>query len=185
MKKNIFYDKRYCRLCSSKNLSKVLPLKATPIGDDYQKKFNKKVDFFELSLNQCNDCFFVQLSNVIKPEFVYGDYLYVTTTSAGLPDHFKNLVDIIFKKKIITNHSKILEIGSNVGTLLSFFQKKGCMVLGVDPAKNLVSSHYNKFETITKMFNYNLSKYILSKHGKFDLVIANNVIANYLVDTLN
>ena len=183
MNKDLFYEKQSCRLCSSKNLSKVLPLKPTPIGDDYQKIFDKNIDFFELSLNQCNDCFFVQLSNVIDREIVYGDYLYVTTTSSGLPQHFKNLVDILFKKKIISNKSKILEIGSNDGTLLNYFQAKGCEVLGVDPAKDLVSSLKNNFDTITKVFNYDLSKNILTEHEQFDLVIANNVIAN--IDDLN
>ncbi len=183
MNKNLVYEKQSCRLCSSKNLSKVLPLKATPVGDKYQEIFDKNIDFFELSLNQCNNCFFVQLSNVINPEYVYGNYLYVTTTSSGLPQHFKNLVDILFKKKIISNKSKILEIGSNYGTLLNYFQTKDCKVLGVDPANSLASSPKDNFDTITKTFNYDLSKNILTEHKQFDLIIANNVIAN--IDDLN
>ena len=50
MNKNLFYEKQSCRLCSSKNLSKVLPLKPTPIGDDYQKIFDKNIDAIDAAV---------------------------------------------------------------------------------------------------------------------------------------
>ena len=80
--------KKNCRLCGSFNLKNVYSFKKNPVGDDYLKNY-KKVNKYPLKLNICKNCKFVQLSNVIDPEVVYGEYLYVTKTSHGLAEHFK------------------------------------------------------------------------------------------------
>jgi 2-polyprenyl-3-methyl-5-hydroxy-6-metoxy-1,4-benzoquinol methylase len=169
------YNKNSCRLCNSKNLKIVYRLKKTPIGDDYTKKI-KNNQIYDLKLNMCNKCKFIQLSNVINANKVYGDYLYVTNTSAGLSQHFYELGKKLIKKKIVSKKSKILEIGSNDGTLLKFFKKKCSYLLGVDPAVHLFKD--NSIKIIKGLFNHNLSNQIKKNHGKFDVIIANNVIAN-------
>ena len=169
------YNKKSCRLCNSRKLRTVYQLKKNPIGDDYTKKI-KKTRLYDLKLNMCKKCKFVQLSNVINPNKVYGEYLYVTNTSAGLSQHFYELGNILIKKKIVSKQSKILEIGSNDGTLLKFFKKKCSYLLGIDPAAHLFKD--KNIKTIKGLFNYNLSNKIKKYHGKFDVIIANNVIAN-------
>ena len=169
------YNKNNCRLCHSRNLKTVYRLKKNPVGDDYTKKI-KKNKLFDLKLNICKRCKFVQLSNVINPNKVYGDYLYVTNTSAGLSEHFYELGNTLIRKKIVSKKSKILEIGSNDGTLLKFFKNKCSNLLGVDPAVHLFKD--NSIKIIKGLFNYNLSNQIKKNHGKFDVIIANNVIAN-------
>ena len=169
------YNKKNCRLCNSRNLKTIYRLKKNPVGDDYTKKI-KKNKLFDLKLNICKKCKFVQLSNVINPNKVYGDYLYVTNTSAGLSEHFYKLGNTLIKKKIVSKKSKILEIGSNDGTLLKFFKKKCSYLLGVDPAVHLFKD--NNIKIIKGHFNCNLSYQIKKDYGKFDVIIANNVIAN-------
>lgn len=169
------YNKKSCRLCNSRKLRTVYQLKKNPIGDDYTKKI-KKTRLYDLKLNICKKCKFVQLSNVINPNKVYGEYLYVTNTSAGLSQHFYELGNILIKKKIVSKQSKILEIGSNDGTLLKFFKKKCSYLLGIDPAAHLFKD--KNIKTIKGLFNHNLSNQIKKYHGKFDVIIANNVIAN-------
>jgi len=169
------YNKKTCRLCHSRNLKTVYRLKKTPIGDDYTKKI-KKNRLYDLRLNICKRCKFVQLSNVINPNKVYGDYLYVTNTSSGLSEHFYELGNTLKKKKIVSKKSKILEIGSNDGTLLKFFKNKCSYLLGVDPAVHLFKD--NSIKIIKGLFNHNLSNQIKKNHGKFDVIVANNVIAN-------
>jgi len=169
------YNKKTCRLCHTRNLKTVYRLKKTPIGDDYTKKI-KKNRLYDLRLNICKRCKFVQLSNVINPNKVYGDYLYVTNTSSGLSEHFYELGNTLIKKKIVSKKSKILEIGSNDGTLLKFFKNKCSYLLGVDPAVHLFKD--NSIKIIKGLFNHNLSNQIKKNHGKFDVIVANNVIAN-------
>ena len=65
--------KKKCRLCGSKDLEIIYKFKNSPVGDDYTKI--KKLPRYELKLQLCNSCKFVQLSNVINPDKVYGEYL--------------------------------------------------------------------------------------------------------------
>ena len=174
------YNKKSCRLCKSKKLNKIYSFAKNPIGDDYTKK-PIKPKLYDLNLIKCSNCKFVQLSNVIDPKKVYGEYLYVTKTSLGLQKHFYSLGEKLTKKNIITKKSKILEIGSNDGTLLNYFYNKSKMVVGVDPAAHLFKN--KKIKNIKGLFNFKLSKKILKKFGSFDVVIANNVIAN--IDNLD
>jgi 2-polyprenyl-3-methyl-5-hydroxy-6-metoxy-1,4-benzoquinol methylase len=165
-----------CRLCESNKLKKILDLQPTPVGDDYVKKNNLKHKIYPLNLMRCQNCDFVQLSVNIDPNMVYGDYLYVTNTSAGLPEHFKNLVSKLKKKKIIYLGAKILEIGCNDGTLLSFLKNKKCLVVGIDPAAKIVNKL--NFKIFKDLYNSKSANKINDECGKFDVVIANNVIAN-------
>ena len=169
-----------CRLCKSKNLENVYTFEKTPIGDDYRKK-KIKHDFFELKLNICKSCQFVQLSNLINPDRVYGEYLYITETSVGLVSHFKLLVKKLFEKKILQPVSQVLEIGSNDGSLQKILKKECYFVLGVDPAAHLTAG--KDLVTMKGLYDNNFSKKIKNKFYKFDVVIANNVIAN--IDNLD
>ncbi len=170
-----------CRLCKCKDLNNVLELSSTPIGDDYLKVIKYDQKKFPIKLLKCSKCNFVQLSVNIDPNEVYGDYLYVTKTSSGLPEHFKSLVNFLEKKKIVFKNAKVLEIGCNDGTLLEFLNKKKCEVVGVDPASKIVKKL--KFNIYKGLYNFSLSKKISNKHGNFDLIVANNVIAN--IDNLD
>ena len=177
--KNVF-SKNFCRLCKSKNLGNIYKLAPTPIGDDYLKRINTKVCFYELKLNNCKNCNFVQLSNVIDPKKVYGEYIYVTKTSVGLPQHFKFLLEILIKKYKLNNNSKVLEIGCNDGTLLRQINKKAKFAIGVDPANTIKPKNLKIYKS---MFNDNISNKLKNTYGQFDFIIANNVIAN--IDNLD
>ena len=182
-RKKISFYKKKCRLCKSKNLKRVLSLKPTPIGDDYKKKIYQNEDCYDLNLNLCLDCKFVQLSNVLDSNTVYGDYLYVTNTSVGLPEHFGKFINFMIKKNYLRLNSKVLEIGCNDGTLLRKIHNKHRLVLGIDPAKKLMMNLKNKFDIISQDYTFSLSKKIKNQYGDFNLVIANNVIAN--IDNLD
>lgn len=174
------YKINKCRLCKSEHLDEVYHFKKTPIGDDYRKKIIKH-DLFELKVNICKKCEFVQLSNVIDPNRVYGDYLYMSESSVGLVNHFNRLVIELFKKNILTDTSQVLEIGSNDGSLQKILKEKCYFVVGVDPAAHL--SLQKDLIVMKGLYDSKFSKKVENKFYKFDVVIANNVIAN--IDNLD
>ena len=168
-----------CRLCSSKKLNTVLNLGKTPLANSYSAAaVSIKLKKYPLKINLCNKCGHLQLSHSIKPEKMFRNYLYKTNTSKKNFLHFKNYASEV-KKKIRKKHGKILDIASNDGTFLSFFNKKKYFRLGIDPAKNLQKISQDKgIKQLDKFFTEETSEEIKKKFGKFDLITANHVCAH-------
>jgi 2-polyprenyl-3-methyl-5-hydroxy-6-metoxy-1,4-benzoquinol methylase len=176
-----------CRSCYSSKLIKVYHNNPSPIGESFLEKKNINLSTnkkYPLNLMICSNCKFAQLDNIVDSDVVYKDYLYTTTSSPGLIDHFKKASSVIISKLKLKKNSKILDIGSNDGSLLSFFKKKGHDVLGVEPAGPASKlSKLKGINTIVSFFDNDLVKKINLTHGKFDLILANNVFAN--IDDIN
>ena len=173
-----------CRLCDSKKLSKVFDLGKTPLANSYTKKnLSKKLKKYPLGLNLCNSCGHLQLTYSIKPDKMFINYLYRTNTSYKNFLHFKNYASKI-KKLYKNKNGKILDIASNDGTFLSFFNKKNFFRLGIDPAKNLKKEANKKgIIQIDNFFTKKNSEKIKRKFKQFDIITANHVCAH--VENLN
>ncbi len=170
---------KFCRLCNSKNLKKVIDLGKTPLANAYSKvKISKKLKRYPLGLKYCFNCGHLQLTHSIKPSKMFSNYLYKTNTSKKNFLHFKKYADEI-KKKYKSNGGKILDIASNDGTFLNFFEKKKYFRLGIDPAKNLKRLSKKKgIIQIDNFFTKRESDKIKKKYGDFDIITANHVCAH-------
>lgn len=180
------YQRNDCRLCGGTNLEEILTLKDSPLCDVYtpDKKKCSEHKLYPMRLFSCGNCKFVQMSDVVAPEFIYKDYIYLTTSSMGLADHFKTNRDAVLKSLELEQGSQVMDIGSNDGTLLSFYKESGMKVLGVEPATEIAkAANQNGIETIESFFNEKVAESILESHGKADLITVNNLYAN--VDDLN
>ena len=178
-----FYIKQDCRLCGSKNIEIVLPLQKSPLCDAYLER-QRKQEFYDLNLCLCNECSFVQIDTVIDPETIYRDYIYVTKSSPGLQKHFKEYSADVCNFLNLNESNLTIDIGSNDGTLLSFFQQKGHNVLGIEPSKKAANSaNENGIETLSEFFDKNLADLIVDQRGKASLITINNLFAN--VENLN
>jgi len=167
-----------CRLCNSNKIRSVLNLGNTPLANSYKKKnISLKLKKYPLGLNLCKECGHLQLTHSIKPQKMFSNYLYKTNTSQKNFMHFKNYANEIKKK--YKNKNKILDIASNDGTFLSFFDKKKFFRLGVDPAKNLKKVSKSKgIDQIDIFFTKKNSYKLKKKYGTFDLITANHVCAH-------
>jgi len=77
----------------------------------------------------------------------------------------------------------VLEVGSNDGTFLKPFIKRGFKVLGVDPAKNIVEiANKNGVPTKSIFFGRATAKKLLKVKGPAQIIIARNV-AYHVADT--
>lgn len=169
-----------CRLCGHR-LRKLFDLGRTPVGDHYlpAKLQKKKLPLFPLQLVQCKSCGHVQLSSRVNPEYLYTNYIYRTADSLGLVRHYKKYCAEVIGNLRLAPGSKVLEIGSNDGSLLREFKKKNMQVLGIDPAKQIAKEANKKgVPTWNLFFNKTTAEKIKNKKENFDLVIANNVLAN-------
>ena len=174
-------EKKFCRLCKSYNLKKVIDLKKTPLANSFfnEKKYFKKEKLYPLKVNFCKNCGHIQLSHSVFANSMFKKYLYLTNTSKQNRDHFKNYAKTISERVKDKKNIKILDVASNDGTFLNFFKNKKFFKLGVDPALNL--KRYAQKKGILQLvlyFNNKSSDYIKSKYGLFDVITANHVCAH-------
>ena len=134
---------------------------------------------FPLRLGLCNDCFFVQLLDIVDKELLFKHYPYMTSASKPIVEHFKKYANEIYNDYLISkNEPTVLEIASNDGSMLLEFKKLGTKVIGIEPAEN-IAKIANESGILTKnsFFSSALAKEI-SKTENISVVVANNVVAH-------
>ena len=170
-----------CRLCKSKNLSRVLELPATPLANEFVTSSHRGIvqEKFPLFLSQCNQCGHVQLPVVVDPERLFRNYVYVSGTSKAFVAHFESLATEVIARNSIPRGALVIEIGSNDGTALKAFKERGMKVLGVDPAMNIAAAASKAgIPTLPHFFTVPIAEEILKREGHAKLIIANNVFAH-------
>jgi SAM-dependent methyltransferase len=180
------YRRSDCRLCVSKNIDMVLHMSPTPLGDHY-------ISYDELSMIEkthpvdlylCGDCGLAQLPEVLDATEVYGRYIYKTSDSLGLVEHFDKSVSIIIDKFRLEKGSLIVDIGSNDGSYLKLYKSIGMQVLGVEPASSIAKDAIlDNVPTINEFFSKKVAENIVKDYGKASIVTANNTFAN--IDNLH
>lgn len=188
----VIYRRDTCRACGSRELDLVFQLKPTPIGDAYvlPERANEPQPSYPIDLFMCRPCGLAQLLDVIDPDILYGDYIYVTASSLGLSDHFSRYADEVISRCHAAPGSLVVDLGSNDGTLLRSFKERGMTVLGVEPAVHIAqAATAEAIPTIGEYFTKELAARIVEQHGAAKMVTANNVFANiddlpYWVDAI-
>ena len=80
-----------CRLCNSKNIKMVLKMPSSQPVDNFLDFKNKDISLpkFKMNLYQCEKCGHAQLLDVVNPHILYGNYVYKSSSSPDLMNHFK------------------------------------------------------------------------------------------------
>jgi SAM-dependent methyltransferase len=170
-----------CRLCGGHDVRLALPMQPSPIGDAFVDADKKDLPqpLFPLDLYQCAACGHVQNLDVVNPDLLFREYLFVTSSSGGLKAHFRKYADDVAASFKLPSGSLLVEIGSNDGTLMRFFKEKGMRVLGVDPAREIAQQATEAgLPTLPDYFSSALAKKITVEQGRAKLVVANNVYAH-------
>lgn len=170
-----------CRLCGSRQVELVLPMKPSALADAYvpAEKLDVPQDRYPMDVFLCRECAHVQLLDVVDPKILFSNYLYFTSVSLGLVEHFRKYADAVTAQISPPPGSLVIDIGSNEGVLLKFFKNHGLRVLGVDAAENIVArANQAGIETIPAFFSAALGKKIRQERGGAAIVTANNVFAH-------
>lgn len=170
-----------CRGCGSRDLELVFSLKPSPIGDAYvtPERVNEPQPSYPIDLHMCRQCGLAQIIDVIDPEILYGEYIYVTASSPELAKHFRGYADGIIERCRLSPGSLVVDIGSNDGTLLRRFQERGMRVLGIEPATHIAArATASGINTINEFFAPDLAQRMVADYEHAKVVTANNVFAN-------
>ena len=174
----IYETIKCCRICGSDNIEEALNLGEQPPANSLYRSDEKRPPDVPLRLMYCQKCSTVQLGEDVDPEYLFGEYLWVTGTSATAEQYSHEFAKKALSQVVDQNKSPyIVEIASNDGTFLKRFIEKGCKVLGIDPAKNIAElAVKNGIPTKADFFTLDLANRLAEKEGKADIVFARNVI---------
>lgn len=170
-----------CRLCDSTDLTLVLGIEPSPIGDAFVTKehLHEVQPLIPLDVYQCRACGHAQNLDIANPDLLFRNYTFTTSSSRGLIEHFKRYAIEARTEFGLRENDLVVEIGSNDGTLLGNFKDAGLRIQGVDPAADIAKRSTEKgIPTIPEFFTEKLSRRIRNDQGPAQLVVANNVYAH-------
>jgi len=132
-----------------------------------------------LDLFFCEDCAHLQLLDVVDPEVLFRNYVYVSGTSPSFVQHFEDYATDCVARYSLAADDLAVDIGSNDGTLLRCFKDRGLGVLGIDPAEKIAAKATEAgIETWPMFFSSATAAEIHAQKGAAAIVTANNVFAH-------
>jgi len=166
-----------CSACGSNSLELIYDFGECPLAGYFPEPGKASNDnLISMRLMICTACELVQITPNVDDDFLFSNYRYIS--SVGMTDHFESLVFWLIENDYIKKDSKILEIGSNDGTLLSQLKIHGFDACGVDPAANINEIAKSKgLNVITGFFSMKTLDE-LKLRNKFNVIISCNSFAH-------
>src|ERR1700735_462697 len=135
--------------------------------------------FYPLHARVCDQCFLVQLEQFECPEKIFGEYAYFSSYSESWLNHARQYAERMTEQFHLDQGSLVIEVGSNDGYLLQYFQAKGIPVLGVEPAHNVAEVAEKKgVPTVAKFFGTHAARELEAAGRRAGIIVCNNVLAH-------
>jgi 2-polyprenyl-3-methyl-5-hydroxy-6-metoxy-1,4-benzoquinol methylase len=170
-----------CRFCEATLTRSFVDLGMSPLSNAYLtgEQLSYMEPFYPLRAFVCDSCFLVQLEQYETPAHLFGDYAYFSSYAESWLAHARMYVDSMIDRFGLDSTSQVVEIASNDGYLLQYFQQKDVPVLGVEPAANVAAvARAAGIPTIVKFFGVETARELASEGHSADLLIGNNVLAH-------
>ena len=176
------YERRSrCRACDQETLEVFLSLGPQPLANALPLSPNDREGEakYPLDVAFCTTCGLVQIPDVIRPEVLFGDYVYVTGVSSTIAEHNRRYAATVVERLGLGAQDLVVEVASNDGSLLRCFQAEGVDVLGVEPASNIAAmAREAGVPTEDVFFDAELAAELRDRHGPAAAIIGNNVLAH-------
>jgi len=170
-----------CRLCWAELTHTFVDLGMSPPCESYLSadQLDQGETFYPLHVRVCSQCLLVQLPAYIPAEDIFTDYAYFSSYSDSWVRHAEKFVDQAAARLGLDGDSFVVEVASNDGYLLQHSVARGIRSLGIEPAANVAEAAVAKGVPTEVMFlGEETGSKVAERHGKADLVVANNVFAH-------
>ena len=170
-----------CRGCGGTVLHEIIALGPTPLANSLPATPTEAADepSYPLDVWWCPECTLLQLRDVVDPEILFRNYVYVTGTSATMRDHFRGYAEAVCRRLDLGADDLAVEVASNDGSLLRHFVEAGIRALGVEPARNIAAiARAEGVPTVEEFFSAECAEALRQEHGPAAAVMGNNVLAH-------
>ena len=154
-----------CRVCSSKSFISLFSLGKLSFTGKFAKTKKENIPKREVTIVMCKECKLIQLNNNFSSKYLYSnDYGYRTGINKTMSEHVRKLVRFLTKRMKLKKKDTVLDIASNDGTLLNYYDKK-ITTVGIDPILNKYKKFYKKINyKVNDFFSYKALKKINKKY---------------------
>ena len=134
--------------------------------------------YYPLVVEVCDACFLAQVDEHKRATEIFdSDYSYFSSFSRSWLEHVERFAAMAVERFGLNGQSQVVEIASNDGYLLQYFQAHGIPVLGVEPTANTAQVAMDKgIPTIVDFFGNGFARERLAEAA--DLIVGNNVFAH-------
>ena len=170
-----------CRFCGTSLADTFVDLGMSPLSNAYvpEAALQEMEPFYPLHAYVCRNCFLVQLPAMETSENIFSEYSYFSSYSDSWLSHSKYYARMATDRFGLDQDSFVVELASNDGYLLQYFQENGIPVLGIEPAKNVAAVAIQAgIPTLVKFFGVETATELTREGRQADLLIGNNVLAH-------
>lgn len=174
-------DSIACRSCGGHSLVPILSLGQMPLANHLLR--SDQLDAPEprhpLDLVFCPACSLVQITESISPEALFREYVYFSSYSDTMLASCEALAGRLTRERRLDGRHTVVDIASNDGYLLQFYQRLGVSVLGIEPARNVARVASSRgIPTIEEFFGAGVAASLIAQGRRADVLHANNVLAH-------
>lgn len=170
-----------CRFCGGLLTQTFVDLGLSPLCESYVEtaQLGGPEMLYPLHSFVCGKCFLVQLPEHVAAQDIFQEYAYFSSYSESWLQHAKDYVVAVSRRFDLGADSLVVELASNDGYLLQYFQANGIPVLGVEPARNVAQVALAKgIPCVTEFFGQALAGQLVREGRKANLLLGNNVLAH-------
>lgn len=171
-----------CRVCGQIGLNPILSLGKTPLANALlrEDQLNQTEPTWPLDFVWCPECSLAQITETVSPELLFRDYAYFSSYSDTMVAHARSIANRLRVARELRQDSLVVEVASNDGYLLQWYQQEGIPVLGIEPAQNIaiVAQSVRNVRTISEFFGRDLARQLAASGQRADVIHANNVLAH-------
>ncbi len=169
-----------CQACGAPLTRTLVDLGLSPLANSFVPPGAREPDpAYPLHARVCDRCLLVQVDTVVAPEHIFRDYAYFSSYSESWLEHCRRYARMAIERFALSAASKVVEVASNDGYLLTNFIAAGIPCLGVEPAANVAEVARAKgVPTEVAFFGVETAQRLAAAGHAADLIAAKNVLAH-------
>ena len=170
-----------CRFCGRDDIFKFLELGTMALANSFltAEELGAPEPAYPLDVYFCEECGLVQIGYAVPPDALFKEYIYFSATSDLVHRHAAYLARSFRERFGLNEGSRVVEIASNDGTVLRYFQETGVKVLGVEPAANIAKVAVAAgIETHNDFFHAETAALLKERYGAADVILGRHVFAH-------
>jgi SAM-dependent methyltransferase len=173
-------DRPACLGCGAPLTRTFVDLGSTPLANAFVPADRPEPDpVYPLHAHLCEHCLLVQVEAVVQPAEIFSDYAYFSSYSDSWLEHCRDYATMAVARFALSAASKVVEIASNDGYLLTNFVAAGIPCLGIEPAANVARAARAKgVPTEIAFFGAQTARKLAAAGHCADLIVAKNVLAH-------